>query len=121
MSSEDGNFSCECSSGYRGERCERSMNSTLPMTSISTNESATVVTPLTKLSKTELKPLLSERNATTISTSTQTTITSTMLLQQDDINDDGGVGRLSSAGAAATTTEETTKLTQNTDDNENRT
>jgi hypothetical protein len=120
LSKEDGNFSCDCLVGYRGDRCERSNNTTMPMTSISWDENnVLVITPFPISSEGEKeKPLLSERNATTISTSTNalfhgeeeittTKITSSTLettstssLQQEELS--------------------TTKVTQNTDDNANQ-
>lgn len=74
LTKDDGYFSCECPSGYRGERCERS---NMTATSISRVE---VITPLPMLQTSSQKPLLSERNTTTpiaVSTTEHTTIEKT--------------------------------------------
>lgn len=75
LTKEDGYFSCDCPTGYRGERCDRT---NMTLTSISHVE---IITPLPMTQTSSQKPLLSERNTTTaiaISTTEQTTTTTTI-------------------------------------------
>jgi hypothetical protein len=92
------------------------------MTSISWDENnVVVVTPLPILSKE--KPLLSERNATTISTSTNAAST-TAIHGEDEITTT--TTKITSSTLETTSLHQkqeelsTTKVTQNTDDNDNQ-
>lgn len=125
LSKEDGNFSCDCLSGYRGERCERSSNSTIAMTSISWDENnVVVITPFPILS--EEKPLLSERNATTISTSTNAATTKAAAATHGEDEITTTTTKITSSTFETTSLHQkqeelsTTKVTQNTNDNDNQ-
>lgn len=67
---EDGNFKCECSSGFKGDRCDRTTMTSLSPTSttnISTVTESTVkkIIPVTSFAE---EPLLSLREKTTSTT-----------------------------------------------------